>query len=183
MARLPYLNIDDLEPKDQDVLSRNINLYRVLAHSPMAARKFSGLGGYIRHNSKLDPRLRELAILQVGYLTGAEYEFSHHIKIGRDFGVSDEDIRGMIDESHGRDNQLDLLAKTVLRAAREMTLDLSATEETMIALRNAMNMECLNDLILTISFYNCVVRYLATMQIEVEDDYLPYLKEFPLPPD
>jgi len=183
MARLPYLNIDDLEPKDQDVLSRNIDLYRVLAHSPMAARKFSGLGGYIRHNSKLDPRLRELAILQVGYLTGAEYEFSHHIKIGRDFGVSDEDIRGMIDESHGRDNQLDLLAKTVLRAAREMTLDLSATEETMIALRNAMNMECLNDLILTISFYNCVVRYLATMQIEVEDDYLPYLKEFPLPPD
>jgi alkylhydroperoxidase family enzyme len=183
MARLPYLNIDDLEPKDQDVLNRNINLYRVLAHSPMAARKFSSLGGYIRHNSKLDPRLRELAILQVGYLTGAEYEFSHHIKIGRDFGVSDEDIRGMIDESHGRDNQLDQLAKTVLRAAREMTLDLSATEETMTALKNAMNMECLNDLILAISFYNCVVRYLATMQIEVEDDYLPYLKEFPLPPD
>ena len=183
MARLPYLDIDDLEPEDRDVLSRNINLYRILAHSPAAARKFAGLGGYIRHDSKLDPRLRELAILQVGYLTRAEYEFSHHIKIGRDFGVSDEDIRGMIDENNGRDNQLDSLTKTVLRAAREMTMDLAATEETMTALKNAMDMECLNDLILTISFYNCVVRYLATMQIDVEDDYLPYLKEFSLPPD
>ncbi len=34
---------------------------------------------------------------------------------------------------------------------------------------------------LTISFYNAVVRVLATLQIDVEDDYLQYLDEFPLP--
>jgi sulfonate transport system permease protein len=37
------------------------------------ARAFSGLGGYIRHKSKLDPRLRELAILQVGWLEKSAY--------------------------------------------------------------------------------------------------------------
>jgi alkylhydroperoxidase family enzyme len=183
MARLPYLDADDLKPEDRDILKRNINLYRILAHSPAAARKFSGLGSYIRYDSKLDSRLRELAILQVGYLTGAEYEFSHHIKIGRDFGVSDEDIQGMIDESNGQDSQLEPLAKTVLRAAREMTNGLAATEETMTLLNSSMSTECLSDLILTIGFYNCVVRYLATMQIDVEDDYLRYLEEFPLPPN
>jgi hypothetical protein len=37
------------------------------------------------------------------------------------------------------------------------------------------------DLLLTISFYATMVRMLAALQIDVEDDYLPYLREFPLP--
>jgi hypothetical protein len=37
--------------------------------------------------------------------------------------------------------------------------------------------------LLTIAFYRAVVRVLAKMQIDVEDDYLPYLKQFPLPPN
>ena len=36
---------------------------------------------------------------------------------------------------------------------------------------------------IAIAFYNGVVRLLATMQIDVEDDYLRYLDEFPLPRD
>ena len=34
---------------------------------------------------------------------------------------------------------------------------------------------------LTIGFYHAVVRVLATLQIDVEDDYMPYLEKFPLP--
>jgi len=181
MARVPYLDHQDLKPEDRDILARDINLYRALAHSPGAARKFSGLGGYIRHESKLDPRLRELAILQVGYLTRCSYEYSHHIKIGKEFGVSDNDIRAMIAETDGQGSDLEPLAKSVLRAAREMTLDLAASEETMQTLKTGMDLECLTDLVLTIAFYNCVVRYLETMQVDVEDGYLPYLEEFPLP--
>jgi hypothetical protein len=37
--------------------------------------------------------------------------------------------------------------------------------------------------VLTIGFYNGVVRILATMQIDVEDGYHKYLDEFPLPKD
>ncbi len=37
------------------------------------------------------------------------------------------------------------------------------------------------DLTLTIGFYNAVVRVLATLQIDVEPDYMPYLQKFPLP--
>ena len=102
MARLPYLDKSDLAPEHQDLLARNINLFRAMAHSPHGARAFSGLGQYIRFKSRLDPRLRELAILQVGYLTRSVYEYTHHIKIGREFGVSDEDIRAIAAETAGR---------------------------------------------------------------------------------
>ncbi len=181
MARIPYLDHQDLKPEDRDLLARNINLYRALSHSPGAARKFSGLGGYIRHKSKLDSRLREMAILQVGYLTRSAYEYSHHIKIGREFGVSDNDIRAMIAETEGQGSDLEPLAKAVLQAAREMTLNLAASKETIETLKSGMDLECLTDLVITICYYNCVVRYLETMQVDVEDGYLPYLEEFPLP--
>ena len=44
-------------------------------------------------------RLRELAILQVGYVSRIAYEYAHHIEIGRGVGVSDEDLRALAIES------------------------------------------------------------------------------------
>ena len=55
MARLPYLDRADVKPEHQDLLTRNINLYRALVHSPDGARAFSALGHFIRHTSRLDP--------------------------------------------------------------------------------------------------------------------------------
>jgi alkylhydroperoxidase family enzyme len=95
LARLPYLDRADVKPEHQDLLTRNINLYRALVHSPDGLRTFSALGHFIRHTSRLDPRLREMAILQVGYLARSPYEYSHHVEIGRDFGVSDDEIRAI----------------------------------------------------------------------------------------
>jgi len=181
MARVPYLEASDLSAKDQDLLNRRISLFQALVNSPDAARAFSGLGQFIRYSSKLEPRLRELAILQVGWLARSPYEWSHHVKLGRDFGVSDDDIRALIDDSAGRATQLDDMAKMVLRAAREMTQDGAMSDATFAALQQKLGNERIVDLTITIAFYNAVVRVLATLQIDVEDDYMPYLRQFPLP--
>jgi alkylhydroperoxidase family enzyme len=181
MARLPYLDKSDLLPEHQDLLARNLNLYRVLAHSPRAARSLNTLARFIRDGSLLDPRLRELAILQVTYLTGSAWGFSHHVRIGREVGVSDDEIRAVADETSGRQTKLEPLARAVLRAAREITLDLAVSDETFSALRQELDNERLTDLMVTIGFYNGLVRVLETMQVDVEEDYLSYLDEFPLP--
>lgn len=181
MARLPYLDKSDLLPEHQDLLARNINLYRLLAHSPRAARSLNTMARYIRDGSRLDPRLRQLAILQVGYVTRSRYEYSHHIRISRDFEVSDDDIHAIAEETAGRPTALDPLAKAVLRAARDMTRDLAIGDETFAALRQELDDERLTDLIITIAYYNGLVRLMAAMQIDVEDEYLPNLDKFPLP--
>ena len=183
MARLPYLTRADLPPEHQDLLTRDIALFRLMTHSPGGARAFSGLGGYIRNKSKLDGRLRELAILQVGWLARSPYEWSHHVKIGHDFGVSDEDIQSLIDDTAGKQTTLDVSARNVLRAAREMTLQGAASAETFAALQGLLSTEHLTDLVLTISFYCAVVRFLATMQVDVEPEYMTYLERWPLPKD
>lgn len=181
MARVPYLEVADLSPEDRDLLKRPIALIKALVNSPKAARAFSGVGQFIRYGSKLDPRLRELAILQVGWLARSPYEWSHHVKIGRDFGVTDDDIKAMIDDTAGRPTALDALALTVLLAAREMTTAGAMTDATFATLQSILGNEQVVDLTLTIGFYNAVVRVLATLAIDVEPEYMRYLEEFPLP--
>ncbi len=181
MARVPYLEKSDLSPENQDLLKRRITLFQALVNSPNAARAFHGLGEFIRYGSKLDMRLRELAILQVGWLARSPYEWSHHVKLGMDFGVSRDDIQALIDDSAGKPTTQDDLTKMVLRAAREMTDDGTMSDATFATLQQALGNELVVDLTITIAFYNAVVRVLATLQIDVEDDYMPYLRQFPLP--
>lgn len=181
MARVPYLEVADLSPEDRDLLKRPIALIKALVNSPKAARAFSGVGQFIRYGSKLDPRLRELAILQVGWLARSPYEWSHHVKIGHDFGVTDDDIRAMIDDTAGGPTALDALTRTVLLGTREMTTAGAMTDATFATLQSILGNEQVVDLTLTIGFYNAVVRVLATLAIDVEPEYVRYLEEFPLP--
>jgi alkylhydroperoxidase family enzyme len=181
MARLTYLDKADLLPEHRDLLARNINLYRLLAHSPRGARSLNTLARFIRDGSRLDPRLRQLAILQVGYSTRSAYEYSHHIRISRDFDVTDDDIRAIADESAGRPSSLDPLARAILRAARELSCNLSLSDDVFAVLRQGLDDEPLLDLFITIAHYCGLVRLMAALQIDVEDEYRPYLDEFPLP--
>ncbi len=181
MARVPYLNEADVAPQNRDLLARNLNLYRALIHSPDTARAFGALGKHIRYHNRLDPRLRELAILQVGYATRAPYEFAHHIELGHTFGVSDDDIRAMIAETHGETSSLPALDRAVLRAARELAVEPKLSDETFAALSAGLDHERIVDLIVAISFYCGVVRVLGALQMDVEPEYQHYLAEFPLP--
>ena len=181
MARLPYLEKSQLPAEHQALMSRDIALYKQLAHSPGALRAFQGLGSYIRFGSPLDGRLRELAILQVGYLARSPYEWSHHIKIAHDFGVTDADIQALIDDTEGRPADLDALARLVIAGAREVTTAGKMSDATFSALQGHLPNEQVVDLIVSIAFYNAVVRVLASLEIDVEPDYQKYLAQFPLP--
>lgn len=181
MARVPDMTVDDLKDADRELLKRNIALHRALTNSPNGARAFSGLGQFIRYGSTLDPRLRELAILQVGWLARSAYEWSHHVKIGFDFGVSEADIHALIAETEGRDSTLEPLAKLVLLAAREAYAGPGVSAATFERLRGHFDNERLVDLVLVIGFYCAVVRVLASLDVQVEPDYQPYLDRFPLP--
>jgi alkylhydroperoxidase family enzyme len=181
MARLPYLEADQVAPDYRDMLKRNTNLHKLLVNSPDMARAFNGVGSYIRFKSKLDPRLRELAILQVGWLVQSEYEFTHHVKIGREFGVTDDDIAGMMAETEGKASPLEPLARVILKGAREMVRELAMSEASFAEIKRHLSDEEMVDLVLTIAFYCAVVRVLATMKIDNEPYYKEVLEQYPMP--
>ena len=182
MARLPYIDIGELEDNDRDLLKRPINLFRQLVNSPGGARAFGTLGGYIRHKSTLDPRLREMAIIQVGYLTKSEYEYTHHVRLGMEqLGVSESDINGITAETNGQTSSLPELERIILRATRDMVTNFKISDNDFENLKIFLSNEHLVDLVLTIAFYCGVVRVLATLEIDNEPHYKEALEKFPLP--
>ncbi len=180
MARLPYLNQEDLAEEHKHFLNRPMNLYRLLVHSPEGYRNFARLGAWIRSGSTLDARLREMAILQVGYVTDAEYEWTHHIEIGRAAGVTDDDVRAVVTETQGGGSALSRLDRLVLRAAREMTMELKASDEVFEGLKEHLSNEHVLDLFMTIAYYNLVVRVLHSLEVDLEPEFEHLLQEFPL---
>ena len=127
-----------------------------------------------------DPRLRELAILQASYSAGSDYAWSHHIEVGFDCGVTEDDLRAIADESAGRQSKLDPLSRAVLSAARELTLKVELSDATFAVLRQSLDNEQMVDLFYAISNYNSVARMIAGFKLAVEPAYLDYLKRFPI---
>jgi len=180
MGRLRYLTAEDLQAGSEIPLMK-ANITRAVANSPGIAKLVAGMGKYLRNDSPLDPKLRELAILQVGYTTRSVYEWAHHVEIGSRFGLTDADILAIGRDSEGLDSHLDPLALAVLRAAREMTIHMTLSADTFAILSNAMALPALVDLLVAIGEYNGLVRVMAAIEIDLEPEYLPWMERFPLP--
>src|ERR1700733_5684599 len=100
MARLPYVTRNDLPEADRDIWDSFIeargsdpgHVHRIVAHAPNLLRRFLGLADELRNRTELDPKLRELALMTVGRITGADYKFTHHWKISLKVGVRREQL-------------------------------------------------------------------------------------------
>ena len=103
------------------------------------------------------------------------------MKIGKEFGVTDEDIAGMMAETEGKSSKLEPLAKAILRGAREMVRELAMSDTTFAEIKKDLSDEQMTDLVLTIAFYCAVVRVLATMKIDNELHYKEVLQQYPIP--
>jgi hypothetical protein len=110
-----------------------------------------------------------------------KYEFTHHVKIGKEFGVTDADIQGMMAETAGKPSTLEPLARAILKGAREMVRELAMSDSTFAEIKQQLSDEQMTDLVVTIAFYCAVVRVLATMKMDNEPYYKEVLLQYPIP--
>jgi uncharacterized peroxidase-related enzyme len=176
VARLPYLDKEDLPESERDIFDdlmerfgRLHNIHRALAHSPVLLRAFElHWGEAIRHHTRLDPILRELAILTVGRLTQCDYVYVHHQGIAQRVGVRSEQI----EQLEEWDNQpvFSEQEQAVIRYATEATQHVRVSDATFEALRRFLDAEQLVQLVLVVAHFNRVVRILLPLEIELESD-------------
>jgi 4-carboxymuconolactone decarboxylase len=95
MTRVAELKQRDALPEsqrpafDEIVASRGAiqGPFGVLLHSPELARRAAAVGGYLRYESGLEPRLRETAVMATARLNECDYEWAAHDPIARSAGV------------------------------------------------------------------------------------------------
>jgi len=180
MARVPYLTEDDATDENREALSRNINLYRAVGHCAGGATNFSRIGLWLRFDSKFDPRLRELGILTVGYVTRAKYEWAQHVGLGYQFGVTDADLDRLKLELDGTATDLPEIERNIILGAAEMTRGTAMSQARWDALAAHFNHELMVELTMAIGFYVGLVRVLETLQIDLDDDVVKHLERHPL---
>lgn len=168
MARIPYPTAADLQPATQEALAkiRAINVFRMISWAEGIAPPMFDFVKELFVGLELDARSRQLAIVAVGHACNSPYELHQHEKLARMVGLGDAEL----DAAAGR-TPLDTLVpreQVVVRFAVETTRDVRVSDATFAEAASHFNHRELTELALVASFYNCICRFLETMQIEIE---------------
>ena len=143
------------------------NIFKTLAHHPKLMKRWLVFGNHILAKNSLSPRQRELAILRIGWLCRAEYEWGQHVVISRGIGISDEDIQRVADGPDA--SGWDPLEATLLRAVDELHDDAMITDPTWKALSEHYDTHQLMDLVFTVGQYNLVSMALNTLGVQLDE--------------
>lgn len=172
MARIPYADIADADVSalvEQIKTERGgkvLNLYRMLLHSPPVAKGWLGMFTAIRQQTILPGRYRELAILRVAVLNGAEYEFGQHVP----FALREGCTRAQVDAVRAGpdDPAFDARDRVVLAYTDAMTREIRVEDGLFGEAKRMFTERELVELTATIAGYNLVSRFLEALGIDHE---------------
>jgi len=172
MARIAYPDAADpsvaalVERITRERGGKLLNLYRMLLHSPPVARGWLDLFTAIRQQCELPDRARELAIMRIAVLNGADYEFRAHVPFALAAGLTRAQLDAL--EAGGVPEGLTASDQAVLAYAEAMTREVRVTENVFAAVRAAFPERQIVELTATIGGYNLVSRFLEALQIDHE---------------
>lgn len=104
------------------------DFYGTLCRTPSIFASFLELGTDLSANSTIPARERELAILRVGWLCGAPYEWGEHVIVARRVGLSEAEI-ARVTEGSAAEGWSDG-ERVLLRAVEELHSDAMIADAT-----------------------------------------------------
>jgi alkylhydroperoxidase family enzyme len=169
VARIPYFDLSQAPEEYRKLLGERppLNLYRMLPHAGPAAVGFLQLGGALLRRGALDPRLREIAILRVGMLSGAAYEVHQHKRVAQRVGLADDKIRALV-ERDGEAAAFDEQERFVIAFSDQLVRHVKAPDAMFDEARRRFAPRELSELVLTIGYYMMVSRFLENFEVDIE---------------
>jgi 4-carboxymuconolactone decarboxylase len=169
--KIPLPTDDDLDPEHREMLASlpPLNVFRMVASAPRAVRPFMALGGAVL-STALDARRREIAVLRVAHATHAPYEWAQHEQLARNVGVTDAEIDAIDKEEPVA--SLDEECNLICRVADAVSRDVRLSDEALEQIIDRYGPREATELILLVSYYNMVSRFLESTRVEVEDEPL-----------
>ncbi len=170
MPRIPYAEPNDpsLDPDAAALLPKMapLNVFKILAHGGKAFGAYTRLATALLYKGKLDPILREMAIVRAGILCGSSYEVFQHEHVSRAVGMSEEKIQAL---KNGADDPIfDEAEKVVLRLTDEVVRNTKASDDTFNAAAEIFDHQELVELIMCIGFYTMTSAMLENFEVEIE---------------
>ena len=141
--------------------------FPVLLHSPEVGGRVGHLGTYIRFESRLSGRERELAILTTAREFDCAYEWAVHEPLAREAGVRDEALEVVADR-----RSVDSLPDTealVVRYGRTLLRDHEVPEVLFHAVKDRFGIQGITDLTATIGYYGLLACVLNAFDVTPDE--------------
>lgn len=166
-VKIPLPNVDELPEEIREIVSSSpLNVVKMMANAPASFLGFQELAAGVLFKSQFDPRKREIAVCRIGSVTRAEYEWTHHVRVAKRLGVTDEEI-GIIG-SENPVTSLDEESNLLCRVADEISLNVRLSDEALARILERYGVQGATELILCCSYFNMVSRFLESTRVELE---------------
>ncbi len=169
MARIPYFDPANATGRAAEWYAKlpPLNIFRMMGHSGEMLDGFVRLGNQILAFSKIDPVLREIAIVRVGVLCKSGYEVHQHEAISRRLGMGDAKIKAIHEGPDAK--AFSELERLVMRYTDDVVKNVRASDATFAPLSQHFSYKEMQELTITIGYYMMVSRFLETFDVDIED--------------
>ena len=171
--RIAPLSNEEMSDEQKEMMGERFdrnaifNVFRTIARAQKAYKAFMHWGGYIlSRRNDLSARDRELVILRAGYNWKAGYEWAQHVVIGKEAGLTDEEVERI---KAGPDaDGWSAIDAAMLQATDELTSDAFITDATWARLSDLTDKQKM-DLVMTVGQYTQVSMMLNSFGVQLDE--------------
>lgn len=171
-ARIPLLSIEEAAKRAREVgiseQMAELSVFRVLLQHPVLAKRIHDLLiSLLFTDNKLNPRLRELLIMRIGWATGAVYEWTQHWRVATGMDIAEEELLAV--RNWQTSDVLNEQDKAILQATDEVLELGSITSDTWKLCCNHLESEAERlELVVAIGNWTLFSQLLKSLDIPLE---------------
>ncbi|HEX2827696.1 MAG TPA: carboxymuconolactone decarboxylase family protein [Burkholderiales bacterium] len=175
MARVPYVNYDELDAAGREIydrIRRDRNAkevgfqFRAMLHSPQAASHLTSMGAELRFKSAIPDDLKELAIIVVAREWSSDIEWTAHAALAAKAGVSAEIIEAI--RTGKSDVALSEPQRVVVTFVHQLMREKTLSNENFAAAQKLLGTRGVVDLTLTCGYYTAINMTQQALKPEME---------------
>ncbi len=165
---IPLPNDNELSAEIRETLANlpPLNVFRAAANAPAIFQPFLQLAASILLRSEFDSRKREIAVLRVAHVTRSQYEWTQHVRLGTQLGVTADEIERIA--VNGPVTTLDAEGNLLCRVADEISRDIRLSDEALSQILDRYGVRQATELIFCCSYFNMLSRFLESARVELE---------------
>lgn len=191
MARISYLDAEDLPSEYRDLLTTHLeislpdvdayesvqehnvaggarNIYRLFAHEPEVLRSHREHLSLMWAEFDLSARDREIVLLVAARALDAEYEWHHHVPVALDEGLTPDELRAIAD----RDLDGFSDEEQALASYAQAFVAYDVTDETHDRVAAFYDDRQLLDLAILLGFYVHIASTVMALDIDIEESFV-----------
>ena len=163
MARVPYVDREELDAEGQEIYDRirrdrnsdKVGLqFRALLNSPKVAGYLTSMGAELRFKSAMPENLKEFAIIVAAREWNSDIEWTAHAALAAKAGVSAASIEAI--RTGKAYNALTADEQVIAGFVHQLLREKKLTDETFFAAQKLLGVRGVVDLTLTCSYYSAI---------------------------